>query len=329
MGRKLVFLQDSPSLIQVDEAVAILQQHGLETTRTLGPDDAQDVVAVVVGLGRFTTADAERFPRLATVAQFGAGTDNIDVRGLWAKRGLPVSCTPNLSNRHVAELALAMLILALRGAPQDVAGLKSDPFAWRQIPRGRGMSESTIGIVGCGNIGLEAARLIAPLAERTLLWNRTPRTIHLEGVETSKYEVISTLEELAARADAITVHLALTDTTRGLIGAEFFDHIKQAGRHMAVVNTSRGTIVDETALLAALENRSISAAAIDVWSAEGPNDSEIVRRLRTHPGVLPTSHIGAFTQGVQHLYAVQVALNIAAAVEGRLTDITPYLASAG
>ena len=179
--RQLVFLRDSPSLQQVPGAVDLLAQHGMTVVRTVTPEDAPDVVAVVTGLGRFGVADAAGFPALRVVAQFGAGTDNIDVAGLWQARRLPVTCTANLSNRHVAELALALLILVLRNAPQDAAGLRAEPFAWRPIGRGLGLSEAVVGIVGCGHIGLEAARLVAPLARQVLLWSQRGRPVRLVG----------------------------------------------------------------------------------------------------------------------------------------------------
>ncbi len=261
-------------------------------------------MAVVVGLGKFGVADAARFPNLRTVAQFGAGTDNIDVAGLQ----VPVTCTANLSNRHVAELALAMIICTLRGTPRDSAGLRAEPFAWRGIQRGIGLSDAVVGIIGGGNIGRETARLVEPLAGKVLMWNRT-----------------SNIYQIADRADVVSVHLALNEGTRGIIGESFFDRVRSAQRRIAVVNTSRGTIIDEAALLAALNDGTVSAAAIDVWSAEGDRTSDIVTALRQHPAVLPTSHIGAFTTGVQRLYACQVARNIAAVVEGRVAEIAAYI----
>jgi len=320
--RKLVFLRDSPSLIQVDEAVAVLCAHGLTPVRSLAEGEAAEVVAIVTGLGKFPATDAAGYPNLRTVAQFGAGTDNIDVQGLWQSRRIAVTCTPNLSNRHVAEWALALLILTLRAAPRDASGLRAEPFSWRDVPRGLGLSEAVVGVIGCGNIGLEAAALVAPLAAKVLLWNRSAKTIRLPQVDPDRCEVVADLNELAERADAVTVHLALNAGTRGLLGEAFFAR----GRGLALVNTSRGNIVDEAALLVALENGTVKSAGIDVWSTEGAGTTDIVQALRRHPGVLPSSHIGAFTQGVQRLYAVQVARNIAAIVEGREAEIAPYIA---
>jgi D-3-phosphoglycerate dehydrogenase len=184
-----------------------------------------------------------------------------------------------------------------------------------------GLSEAAVGIAGAGSIGLEVARIVAPLAAKVLVWSQRGRTLDLPaGCET-----VASLDDLALRADAVTVHLALTETTRGVIGKAFFDMVKANDRRIALVNTSRGSIVDEPALLEALESGAVRSAAIDVWSSEGAKDSDIVRTLRRHPSVLPTSHIGAFTTGVQQLYATQVARNIIAVSQGRLDEIAEHL----
>jgi D-3-phosphoglycerate dehydrogenase / 2-oxoglutarate reductase len=321
----VVFLRDSVSLLQVEEAVKIVHDHGLRLVRDVKPGDEKDVVAIVVGLGRFDLSDAQRFPNLRTVARFGAGVDNVDVKGLWQARRLTVSCTSNLSNRDVAEFALAMIILALRGAPRDISALGAETSTWRVIGRGLGLSEAVVGIVGCGNIGVETAGLVAPLASKTLLWNRSRRPVSLCGVNDDRYARVDDLDELAVRADVVTVHLALNRETGSFVGASFFDKVKSARRSIAVVNTSRGNVVDESALLQALNDGVVGTAAVDVWSTEGQHANDVVRALRRHPGVLPTSHIGSHTTGSLRRYAMQCARNITALVNGRPSDVAAYV----
>jgi D-3-phosphoglycerate dehydrogenase len=326
-SERLVFLRDSFSLLDAPEAVVALQRHALRPVTEVKSDRAGDVVAVIAGLGKFGVVEAEPYPALRTVARFGAGYDNVDVEGLWASRRVSVSYTPDVSSGEVAQFAFAMIILALRGAPRDIAGLSSVEPTWRVIGRGIGMSEATVGIVGCGHIGIETARLTTPLAAKTLLWNRTRREVALSGIDDSRYEVIQDLEELAARSDIVSVHLALTAQTRGMIGAAFFENIRAAGRSIALVNTARGNIVDEAALLDALEQGTVRDAAIDVWSAEAGESTELVRKLRRHPAVLPTSHIGAFTRGVQQRCALQCAQNIIAEVGRTASDGPTFIAA--
>jgi D-3-phosphoglycerate dehydrogenase / 2-oxoglutarate reductase len=317
---RLVYLKDSKSLLEVPAAVELLRAHGMTPVTNVPAERRSDVVAVIVGLGRFQPNDVNDFPAVRTVARFGAGYDNVDVDGLWSSRRINVSYTPDVSTAEVAEMTLAMMILTLRGIPRDVSGLSSNPTQWRVITRGISLSNATVGIVGCGNIGLAAAGLIAPLAARTLLWNRSGRPVSLRGVGEDRYEQVETLDELAVRSDGISIHLALTPESEGMIGPAFFNKLEVAGRSIALVNTARGNIVDERALLEALSSRVVRDAAIDVWSSEGrPADAsaaDTVGLLRRHPAVLPTSHIGAFTYGVLQRCAMQCAQNIVAAIDG-------------
>jgi len=324
-----VFLRDSFSILQVPEAAQLVRDSGLLLVREVPAGQEGDVVAVVVGLGAFGPADAQRFPNLRTVARFGAGVDNVDVAGLWRERRLKVSCTPGLSNRDVAEFALAMIILALRGAPRDIAALSGEQSTWRVIDRGCGLADATVGIVGCGNIGRETAALVAPLAAHTLLWSRSAQPISLAGVGADRYSRAADLDVLARRADVVSVHVVLTDETRGLIGGAFFDKLRAARRAMALVNTARGEVVDEAALLRALDDGIVYAAAIDVWSAEGQRTSETVQALRRHPAVLPTSHIGSHTTGSLRRYAMQCARNIVALVDGRSDEVAAFVVDPG
>jgi phosphoglycerate dehydrogenase-like enzyme len=327
---KLVFLRDSFSILQVPAAAQLVRDRGLTLVREVAAGQEDDVVAIVLGLNPFGLADAQRFPNLRAVARFGAGVDNVDVAGLWRERGLKVSCTPGLSNRDVAEFALAMIILALRGAPRDIAALSGEPSTWRVVDRGIGLAEATVGIIGCGNIGRETAALVAPLAAHTLLWSRSARPVSLSGVAADRYTGAATgLDELGRRADVISVHLALNAETRGLIGEAFFDKLRAAGRAIALVNTARGDVVDERALLRALEDRIVYAAAVDVWSAEGQRTNDTVLALRRHPAVLPTSHIGSHTTGSLHRYAMQCARNIVAFADGRSDEVAAFVVDPG
>jgi phosphoglycerate dehydrogenase-like enzyme len=327
---RLVFLRDSFSILQVPEAAQFVRDHDLTLVREVPAGREGDVVAVVLGLNPFGLADAQRFPNLRAVARFGAGVDNVDVPGLWRERRLTVSCTPGLSNRDVAEFALAMIILVLRSVPRDIAALSSEPSTWRVIDRGLGLAEATVGIVGCGNIGRETATLVAPLAAHTLLWNRSAGPISLADVAAHRYSrAADGLDELARRADVVSVHVALNAETRGLIGEAFFDKLRATRRAIGLVNTARGDVVDERALLRALDDRVVSAAAVDVWSAEGQRTSETVLALRRHPAVLPTSHVGSHTTGSLRRYAMQCARNIVASVDGRSDEVAAFVIDPG
>lgn len=323
--RQLVLCRDTVAPLAVPAAVGLLAGQGLTLVKEVAPEEEREVVAVILGLGRFGLQEAARFPNLRIVARYGSGHENIDSEALWRERGVTTANTANVANRDVAELALALLILGLRDGARDMRALAAEPTTWRVVGRGLSLNEATVGIVGCGNIGLETARLLGPHVAKLLLWNRSKRPFVLEGVDPSRYEVAADLADIARRADAVSIHLALADGTRNAIGAGFFDQVRAAGRKVVLVNTARGEIVDETALLTALEDGTVRTAALDVWSAEGPAPTEEVRALRRHPGVLPTSHLGAFTLNVQRGYAMQSAENILAVLNGRPRDVAAYI----
>ncbi len=327
-AERIVWLRDSFAVLQVPEAVEILRLAGLTPKRELAPEDAPHVAAIIVGLGKFGVEDARLFPNLLTVARFGAGADNVDAKALWAARRIRVSSTIDLATRDVAEFALGLIIMALRGAARDAKALGGNPQTWRVIDRTPALCDATVGIIGAGNIGIETARIVAQLASKVLVWNRSDKPLDLSGIPEGRIERVSSTSEMARRADVVSLHLALGEDTRGLIGKTFFDEVRRAGRSIALVNTARGEIVDETELLVALNDGAVHDAAIDVWSAEGVRSSEIVIALRAHPRVMATSHIGSHTDGVLTRYAMQCVRNVVALVEGRSDDIARYVVRA-
>ena len=322
---RIVFLRDSFTLLQWPEAVEELSRHGLTPKQTLEAGDEPHVVGVVVGLGKFGLADAAPFPNLETVARFGAGADNIASDDLWGQRRISSSCTIDLGTRDVAEFALGMIIAALRGVPRDLAGLRATPSRWRVIDRTPALRDAVVGIAGAGHIGLETVRLVAPLTSRVLLWNRTRRDFDLRGVPDDRVEFVSDIMEFARHADVISLHVALGDETLNLIGKKFFETVRASRRSIAIVNTSRGEVVDEAELLAALNDGTVRDAVLDVWSAEGARSTPVVDALRAHPRVLPTSHIGSHTESVLERYSMQCVRNVIALVENRPGDVARYV----
>lgn len=327
---RLVYFRDTRSLLSVQDAVELLHNHHLKPITELLPMEKEDVVSVVLGDASFTSNDAAELPRLRTVARFGAGWNNVDVKGIWEKQHIPTSCTIGVANKDVAEFALSALIGSLRLVHTDCFRLKPDKFEWRSVKRGISLYDATIGIVGCGRIGCELAKMLSVHGAKVLLWNRSWPPTHIKNnrEELSQLEMcarVSRLEELADTVDAISLHLTLTDETRYFIGETFFDKIRQSGRSVVLVNTSRGNIVDESALLRALDSGIVRSAAIDVWSVEGKQETEVVRKIRSHPSVLATSHIAANTLGVSYRYSMQCARNIIAAVEGRYSEIKDFI----
>lgn len=196
---------------------------------------------------------------------------------------------------------------------------------WRSIRRGRALAEATIGIIGCGRIGIETTLLLQSRGAKVLVWNRSwPPASAKPHILTNLTRVLH-LEEIAEKCDAVSLHLSLTPDTRHLLSHDFFAAVKRSGKSIVLVNTSRGEIVNEEALLAAIQEGTVRSAAIDVWSSEGKSTNETVRALRASPVVFPTSHIAAYTIGVQQRYAIQCARNVVALVEGRRQEVEDCL----
>ena len=220
-------------------------------------------------------------PRLRIVANFGVGYDNVDVEAA-ARRGVVVANTPDVLTAATAELTLALLLaLARRVAEGDRLIRRRDP--WYLSPAfmlGRGLEGRTLGIVGLGRIGREVARLGGAFRMRVVFTNRS-------GRRNEPYEWLP-LAGLLASADVVSLHCPLTPETYHLLGrAEF----RRMGREALLVNTTRGPVVDEDALVSALVAGEIAGAALDVFEHE-PTVPETLLALEN---VVLTPHVGSAT----------------------------------
>ena len=196
-------------------------------------------------------------PGLRIVANYGVGVDNVDLEAA-AARGVTVTNTPDVLTRATAEFALALLLaLVRRVAEGDRLVRRGDPWRWEPMfLLGRGLAGRTLLVVGAGRIGTEVARLARGL-----------------GMDVRTAGRGDDLAPLLPVADAVSLHVPLTDSTRHLVGAPELRALK---RGAVLVNTSRGSVVDEGALVAALEAGELAGAALDVFEDEP----------EVHPGLL-------------------------------------------
>lgn len=238
--------------------------------------------AFVVNIRSTTPFDAETLaalPLLRLIAVFGAGTDNIDLAA--AKRqSIAVANAPGANARSVAEHAFALMLALARAVPaydRDVrAGL------WQHSYEGLELEGKTLGLLGLGQIGGHVARIAAGFGMRVLAWSRSadPERAARLGVEQVS------LDALLSRADVLVIALALGEATRGLLDAARLASLKPGA---LLVNVSRGPIVDEQALVAALRAGTLRGAGLDVFASEPlPADSA----LRDLPRVVLTPHAG-------------------------------------
>jgi D-3-phosphoglycerate dehydrogenase len=235
--------------------------------------------AAVISLERFTDDILDRLPDLEVIACCSAGVDHVDP-ALMKRRRIRVGWRPGVNRHAVAEMALSLMIDLLRGISIYRRAMEREA-AWPVTRTGRLLRGRTVGIHGCGNIGREVVRLLRPFGCTVLASDRAD-----VGEFCAEYgvEVVGP-EELRARSDVLTLHLPRNATTRGLYSAEVLDQLMPG---CLLVNTARGSIVDEAALLERLSDGRVAAAAFDVFDEEPVRD----RRLLGLPNFLVTPHIG-------------------------------------
>ena len=212
-------------------------------------------------------------PQVRVVANFGVGVDNVDLDAA-RERGIVVANTPDVLTRATAELAIALMLALLRRVVEGDRLIRRGE-AWRPSPTfllGEELSGKTLGIVGAGRIGRETASLGAALGMRPVTAGRG-----------------DPLEPLLEGADVVSLHVPLTPDTHHLIDAGAFRRMKPTA---VLVNTARGPVVDEAALVEALRTREIAGAALDVYEAE----PEVSAGLLALDNVVLTPHIGSATR---------------------------------
>jgi phosphoglycerate dehydrogenase-like enzyme len=234
----------------------------------------------ITGLEVLDEAVFEAVSELRLVSKYGVGLDMIDIEAA-RRHGVTIRWTPGVNRTAVAELTIALMISLCR----SIVPLASDLRAgmWRHL-RGRQLSSAVVGILGCGHVGQEVARLCRAFGASVLACD-----IRAYDNFYRSYEVQPvTSDVLLAQSDIVTVHLPLDSSTRGKIGPA---EVKAMKAGALLINTARGGIVNESAVAAALTSGHLAGAAFDVFTIEPPVDQELLRA----PNFIGTPHIGAGT----------------------------------
>ena len=260
---------------------------------------------VVVAMRERTPLPAsviERLPRLRLIVTTGMRNPVIDV-GAAARGGIAVMGTSGVIT-PTSELTWGLIFAVLRDIPRSDASVRSG--GWQLDTLGTGVAGKTIGIVGLGNLGGLVAAVAKAFRMRVTAWshNLTAERARAVGAE------LVTKEELFASSDVITVHLVLSDRTRGLVGEAELRSMKPT---VVLINTSRGPIVDEAALVRALDGGWIRGAGIDVYDAE---PLPVDHPLRRSPRAVVTPHIGYVTDDTYRIFFRHVVEDIAAFQRG-------------
>lgn len=245
---------------------------------------------------------------LKIVARHGVGYDNVDVAAA-EKLGIWVTNTPQALSDSVAEFTLAAMLAAAKRIPQCSNALYARDYFYKNSHKGMDLSGKTLGIVGFGRIG----RALAKKAHWGLDMNILAYSRSLQQEQAPDYVAACDLNTLLEHSDVVTLHVPGGAVNENLFGAETFDRMKNGS---ILVNVARGGVVDETALLSALDSGKLSYAVLDVQKQEPPAADD---PLRKHPKVLLTPHMASNTEESM----ARMSLHAAGQIHKVLSGLTP------
>jgi len=288
-----------------EEGITKLKQAGfdVDVKPTITQDQLKIIVsnyhALVVRSRTKVTKDIiQAGKHLKAVGRAGAGLDNVDVEAA-EKMGISVLNTPEAPATAVAELTIGLILSLARSIPLADKTMKEGKWIKKEL-MGWELKDKTLGTIGLGNIGEKVARLARGFGMKVLISKRTPPPPEL--LKELQGEFIP-LKELLRRSDVVTVHVPLTPQTHHVIGSEEIKLMKDGA---FLINTSRGAIVDEKALLEALKSGKLGGAALDVYETEPPENLELIKL----PQLVCTPHIGAQTEEAQKEASILIAEKI-------------------
>ncbi len=293
-------------------AYAILEQAGCTVAHRAGtrPKRAEELIpllgdadALIVGCDEVSAAVLAAAPRLKIVAKFGVGYDNIDVQAARG-RGIRVTYTPGAVENAVAELAMGLIVALAR---QIVVGDATVRAGRWDRPMSTGLGGKNLGIVGLGAIGKKLAVRSRAFGMHILACDPRPDTDFARQHDV-KY---LSMQELLPQADVVSLHVPLTHGTMGLVGEGELRSMKATA---FLINTARGELVDEDALVRALRERWIAGAALDVFRHEPPLDSALLAL----PNVILTPHMGGDTPAAAETKGAMSATDVVRVIQGLL-----------
>lgn len=284
-------------------AAEVTDQSGISAEDLLKVVGQYDAL-IVRGRTKVTEAVLAAAPHLKVVGRAGVGVDNIDLAAAKAHQVTVVN-SPLATTVAVAELTLSLMLSLVRELPRADASMKAGKWLKKEF-EGRELFGKTLGVIGFGRIGSAVATRAKAFEMKILAYDPL---VSAEEIKKRGGEPVS-LDELLTAADMITMHMPLTADSRNLLNAEALAKTK-AGVY--IVCAARGGVIDEEALLAALNSGHVAGAALDVFANEPPGATELV----AHPHVIDSPHIGAQTVEAQARAANDIAEEILNALAGK------------
>ncbi|MBX2861850.1 MAG: D-glycerate dehydrogenase [Vampirovibrio sp.] len=275
-----------------------------------GNDDFSETVGLFVLLtDKVDVAVLDRLPNLRVITNYGAGFNNIDVEEA-TRRGIQVTNTPGILSEATADLTWGLMIAAARHiVPSDKLVRAGGFTGWQpELQLGKDLCGQTLGIVGLGDIGEKVARRAKGFEMRVVYYNRTRKSPEIERQLGAEYV---SFDKLVAESDVISIHTPLTPETRHLFDTSTLNRMKPGS---ILINTSRGPVVDEAALVDVLQSGHLYAAGLDVFEEEP----------KVHPGLLDldnvvmAAHIGSATYNTRTRMGDLAIENLLMALAGKM-----------
>ncbi len=294
------------------KGIVFLQAQGYDVVMGSGPAEdtvlreAADCDAILTRNGQITERVMKSCPKLKVVSMHGVGVDCIDVEAA-TKLGIQVTNAAHSNQSSVAEYAIGLILMLAKRAVTYNNGMKSGDMDVRKV-YGSDVSGKTLGIIGMGNIGTQVAKIASyGLHMQVLGYNR-----HISKPEQTDYCTLTpNMDDVIAQADYLSLHLPGSASTRKMIGARELALMKPTA---FLINTGRGEVIDEAALIETLQAGRIQGAALDVFEGNLPKSDN---PLLTMDNVIVTPHTAAFTTEALERMAYQAALGISEVLEGR------------
>lgn len=266
---------------------------------------------------RITDSILESATDLGWIIRAGAGYNTIDCDAA-ARRAIWVSNVPGRNSIAVAELTMGLILAVDRRIPDNVIAIRRKQWRKKEFAKSRGLLGKTLGIVGMGRIGIEVARRAHGFGMKLLAVEKTRSLEMREQMDELGVTSVSRLEDLFAASDIVTLHVPATPGTAGMVSEHLLSRLKPGS---FLINTSRAPVVDEAALLRALDRQELWAG-VDVFADEPASASESWdSRLVSHPRVYTTHHIGASTRQAQDSIASAVVSMLRDYARGQVRNV--------
>ncbi|MCK8467276.1 MULTISPECIES: phosphoglycerate dehydrogenase [Microbacterium] len=303
------FLEPGDEVDRMLRGAGLTTRHEPELERLSAEERARalsGVRAIIAGTRPLGEEEFAQAPALRMIVRTGVGYDSVDVGAATARR-VPVCVTPGANRQAVAEHVFALALACARRIPENISNLAAG--TWQQLT-GRELRGATLGILGLGSIGKAVATIAAGFGMNVVAYD----PYFDEGFAAANGIRRLELEDLLREADFVTLHLFLDETTRNLLDASRLALMKSDA---VLINTARGGIIDEDALVDAVRDGRIGAAALDVFADEPLGASSPL--LHT-PGILATTHVAGATREARGESGRMAARNVIATLRGQAPE---------